>query len=175
MNSTSGTTNASNTLLLRRQLQELKKDPPESFSVGLIDDSNMFEWAVSIWGPDETLYEGAILKATLHFPPDFPLRPPKMKFKSEMWHPNIYKDGTVCISILHEPGEDVYGYEQADERWRPVLGVAAIIQSVLSMLTADQPNLESPANVDAAVQVRDDPKGYKRKVRRLAQKTLEEE
>ncbi len=34
MNSAGGGTNASNTLLLRRQLQELNKDPPESFSVG---------------------------------------------------------------------------------------------------------------------------------------------
>jgi ubiquitin-conjugating enzyme E2 G1 len=32
--------------------------------------------------------------------------PPKMIFLTEMWHPNIYTDGTVCISILHAPGED---------------------------------------------------------------------
>jgi len=32
----------------------------------------------------------------------------------------VYPDGGVCISILHEPGEDKYGYEDAAERWMPV-------------------------------------------------------
>ena len=32
--------------------------------------------------------------------------PPKMKFINEMWHPNIYPDGNICISILHKPGTD---------------------------------------------------------------------
>jgi ubiquitin-protein ligase len=32
--------------------------------------------------------------------------PPTMKFATEMWHPNIYPDGKVCISILHAPGVD---------------------------------------------------------------------
>ena len=106
-----------------------------------------------------------------------------MKFKTEMWHPNsnlcfrqlrpdrfvsfrpVYPDGTVCISILHPPGEDEFNkQESASERyperlrtafklpfarWRPILGVDAILLSVLSML--DQPNIDSPANVDAAV------------------------
>lgn len=75
--------------------------------------------------------------------------PPTMYFKSAMWHPNVYEDGKVCISILHNPGEDENAYESADERWRPILGVEAIIMSVISMLAS--PNDESPANIDAAV------------------------
>jgi ubiquitin-protein ligase len=39
--------------------------------------------------------------------------------------------------------------ESAIERWRPILGVEAIIVSVISMLS--DPNDESPANIDAAV------------------------
>ena len=61
----------------------------------------------------------------------------------------VEKDGTVCISILHEPGDDKYGYEPASERWLPIHTVETIIVSVISMLT--EPNDESPANVDAAV------------------------
>lgn len=38
--------------------------------------------------PPDSLYEGAFLRAVMTFPPDFPLRPPKMKFLTEMWHPN---------------------------------------------------------------------------------------
>jgi ubiquitin-protein ligase len=47
--------------------------------------------------------------AKLSFPQDYPLNPPKMKFSSEIFHPNIYPDGRVCISILHPPGNDPLG------------------------------------------------------------------
>jgi len=57
--------------------------------------------------------------------------------------------GEVCISILHEPGEDKYGYERPEERWLPVHTVETIMISVISLLT--DPNDESPANIDAAV------------------------
>ncbi len=66
-----------------------------------------------------------------------------------MYHPNVYVDGTVCISILHAPGEDKWGYEKASERWLPIHTVETILISVISMLSS--PNDESPANLDAAV------------------------
>lgn len=61
----------------------------------------------------------------------------------------VYTDGTVCISILHEPGEDKYGYEDPSERWLPVHTVETILLSVISMLSS--PNSDSPANIEAAV------------------------
>lgn len=63
----------------------------------------------------------------------------------------VYDDGTVCISILHPPGDDPVGYESAAERWSPVQSVEKIILSVVSMLA--EPNVESGANVDASVRV----------------------
>ena len=54
--------------LLRRQLVDLKKNPVEGFSAGLVDDNNLFEWDILIIGPPESLYEGGILKARLSFP-----------------------------------------------------------------------------------------------------------
>ncbi|KAI4877403.1 hypothetical protein NFI96_011703, partial [Prochilodus magdalenae] len=71
-----------------------------------------------------------------------------MKFITEIWHPNVDKNGDVCISILHEPGEDKYGYEKPEERWLPIHTVETIMISVISMLA--DPNGDSPANVDAA-------------------------
>ena len=62
---------------------------------------------------------------------------------------SVDKNGEVCVSILHEPGDDKYGYEKASERWLPVHTVETILISVISMLA--DPNDESPANVDAAV------------------------
>ena len=61
----------------------------------------------------------------------------------------VEKNGDVCISILHDPGEDKWGYERPEERWLPIHTVETIIVSVISMLA--DPNDESPANVDAAV------------------------
>jgi len=60
--------------------------------------------------------------------------------------------------------------ETADERWRPVLGIEAVILSVISML--NDPNIESPANLDASIEFRDNRKEYNKKVRRLAQDSV---
>jgi len=32
--------------------------------------------------------EGGFFKAHVNFPIEYPLRPPKMKFVTEIWHPN---------------------------------------------------------------------------------------
>ena len=152
---------------------ELNKNPIDLVSVGLTDDSDVYDWEVMIMGPDGTLYEGGFFKANLKFPKDFPNMPPEMKFTSEMWHPNVYEDGKVCISILHPPGEDAMNaQESAEERWRPILGVEQILISVISMLS--DPNDESPANIDAAVMWRNDRAAFKKKVRACVRKSQED-
>ena len=90
-----------------------------------------------------------------------------------VWMPNtlkVYPDGTVCISILHTPGDDPTMYEQASERWSPVQSVEKVILSVISMLAGQfaalflcppiyyvipEPNLESGANIDCCKLYRD--------------------
>lgn len=151
---------------------ELNKNPVEGFSAGLIDDNDIYQWEVLIIGPPDTLYEGGFFKAHLQFPKEYPLRPPRMKFITEIWHPNIEKNGNVCISILHEPGDDKWGYEKASERWLPVHTVETILISVISMLA--DPNDESPANVDAAKEWRESYAEFKRKVARCVRKSQEE-
>ncbi|RXM96575.1 Ubiquitin-conjugating enzyme E2 G1 [Acipenser ruthenus] len=133
--------------ILSSLIAELNKNPVEGFSAGLIDDNDIYKWEVVIIGPQDTLFEGGFFKAYLTFPYDYPLRPPKMKFITELWHPNVAKNGDVCISILHEPGEDKFGYEKPEERWLPIHTVETIMISVISMLA--DPNSDSPANVDA--------------------------
>jgi ubiquitin-conjugating enzyme E2 G1 len=157
-------------LLLRKQLKELQKNPVEGFSAGLEDD-NIFKWQVVIVGPPDTLYEGGFFNCTLEFPPEYPELPPVMRFQTEIWHPNVYPDGKVCISILHPPGDDEWGYERASERWLPIHTVETILISVISMLS--DPNDESPANLEAAKQWREDKAGFKRKVQRCVRKSQE--
>lgn len=115
--------------------------------------------------------EGGFFKARLSFTANYPLMPPALRFNSDMWHPNVFTDGTVCISILHEPGEDKYGYERPEERWLPVHTVETIMLSVISMLSS--PNLESPANPEAAKEYRDHPDLFKRKVQRVVRLSQE--
>ena len=128
---------------------DLNKNPIEGFSAGLKDEDNPLVWEIMIMGPPETPYDGGFFRSEMIFPADYPNLPPKLKFVSEFYHPNVYPDGTVCISILHPPGEDAFGYEAANERWLPIHTVESILVSVLSMISS--PNIESPANIDAGV------------------------
>lgn len=75
----------------------------------------------------------------------------------------VYPNGTVCISILHPPGDDPNHYEKASERWSPIQSVEKILISVMSMLA--EPNDESPANVDAARMWRERRGEYEKVVR----------
>ncbi|KAL5478850.1 UBC15 [Sanghuangporus weigelae] len=158
--------------LLKRELKELTQHPIEGFSAGLIKD-DLLQWRVVIIGQPDTLYSEGFFVADLIFTENYPNEPPTMKFITPMWHPNIYQDGRVCISILHPPGEDQYGYEDAGERWLPVHTVSSIMLSVISLLSSDIPNTDSPANVDAAKEVRENLPAYQKKVRRLAQRSVD--
>ena len=71
-------------------------------------------------GPPDTLFEGGFFRAKLEFPSNFPSMPPKMTFLSEMWHPNVYPNGVVCISILHPPGEDLRRPQLLNQELQPV-------------------------------------------------------
>ena len=44
-----------------------------------MNDNDLYLWEILIIGPVDTLYEGGFFKATLHFSPDYPIKPPKMK------------------------------------------------------------------------------------------------
>ncbi|KAK7206332.1 ubiquitin-conjugating enzyme/RWD-like protein [Myxozyma melibiosi] len=158
---------------IRRLMTEYKQlinDGPDGISAGPIDEDNFFEWECLIQGPEDTPFEGGVFPATLTFPKDYPLSPPTMKFTCEMFHPNVYKDGTVCISILHPPGDDPNMYESASERWSPIQSVEKILISVMSMLA--EPNDESGANIDACKVWRNDRAEYGRIVKANVRKTL---
>ncbi|XP_047702818.1 ubiquitin-conjugating enzyme E2 G2 isoform X1 [Prionailurus viverrinus] len=149
---------------------QLTLNPPEGIVAGPMNEENFFEWEALIMGPEDTCFEFGVFPAILSFPLDYPLSPPKMRFTCEMFHPNIYPDGRVCISILHAPGDDPMGYESSAERWSPVQSVEKILLSVVSMLA--EPNDESGANVDASKMWRDDREQFCRVARQLAQKSL---
>jgi ubiquitin-conjugating enzyme E2 R len=137
---------------LQLELKKINDEPVEGFQVRLANDDNIFEWQVAIFGPPGTLYEGGYFKALMKFPHDYPYSPPTVKFLTKMWHPNIYENGEVCISILHPPVDDPQSGELPSERWNPTQNVRTILLSIISLL--NEPNTFSPANVDASVAFR---------------------
>nr|CAD2181928.1 unnamed protein product [Meloidogyne enterolobii] len=136
---------------LQQELVDVTDNPIEGIKVHSVAE-NIFIWKVAIFGAPGTIYQGGYFKATLKFPPKYPFEPPSMRFDNPIFHPNVYKDGRVCISILHPPGQDKLSGESAAERWNPAHGVRSILLSVISML--NEPNISSPANVDASVSYR---------------------
>lgn len=136
---------------LQLELKKLSDEPVEGFQV-LANDENIFEWQVAIFGPPGTLYEGGYFKAQMKFPSDYPYSPPAVRFLTKMWHPNVYENGEVCISILHPPVDDPQSGELPSERWNPTQNVRTILLSIISLL--NEPNTFSPANVDASVAYR---------------------
>ena len=134
---------------LQMELKSLQKEPVEGFRVSLREDTNLHEWEVALFGAPGTLYEGGYFKALLRFPQDYPYSPPSMRFTSKVWHPNVYENGDLCISILHPPIDDPQSGELPCERWNPTQSVRTILLSVISLL--NEPNTSSPANVDASV------------------------
>ena len=101
-----GGSNKQAQLILAKQLKDCQNNDSLGASIGLEKDDDMFLWNIMFEGPEDTLYEGGYFKAQLKFPQDYPMSPPKMKFITTMWHPNIHDNGEVCISILHDPGTD---------------------------------------------------------------------
>jgi len=125
-----------------------------------LDNDDIFKWNVAliILNPD-SLYYGGYFKASMTFPKNFPYSPPEFRFLRPLYHPNIYPDGRLCISILHNPGEDQMSGELAAERWSPAQRVETVLVSILSLL--DDAEVSSPANVDAGVMLRQNPRKYK--------------
>lgn len=156
--------NPSSAAILMKQYRELtnpKRSIP-SFHISLIDD-DIYHWSVGVMIlSEDSPYHGGYFKAQMDFPFDYPYSPPKFRFTPAIFHPNVYRDGNTCISILHRSGDTASG-EPDGETWNPVQTVESVLISIVSLLT--DPNINSPANVDAAVAWRKNREAYNRQVR----------
>lgn len=97
---------------------------------------NIMEWKLKIKGPSDSPYEKGIFDMLIRFDSDYPFKPPSVKFMKAIYHPNIYRDGKICIDIL-QPHE-----------WASTQTVRTIMLSIVSLLC--DPNPASPANREAA-------------------------
>jgi len=148
-------------IALLKEFKVLSKEPWTH--IELVND-NIYVWKVAliVTNPD-SLYHGGYFVAKMTFPNNYPYSPPDFRFKNPLYHPNVYPDGRLCISILHAPGDDEMSGESAAIRWSPAQRVESVLLSVLSLL--DDANIDSPANVDASVMFRDRKDEYVEMVR----------
>lgn len=160
----------------QRLLNEYKGFSKEKWVNIELDKDNIFKWSISLIVVNpESVFDGAYLKAEMGFTDKYPYAPPTFKFLQSIYHPNIYPDGKVCISILHAAGEDEQSGELACERWSSIQSVESVLRSILLLL--DDPEITSPANVDASVMYRDDRAAYREKASetvRISQKGIPE-
>lgn len=70
-------------------------------------------------GPPESPYQGGVFFLTIHFPTDYPFKPPKVAFTTRIYHPNINSNGSICLDILRS-------------QWSPALTISKGIPSPTS-------------------------------------------
>lgn len=64
---------------LMLELKSLQEEPVEGFRITLVDESDLYNWEVAIFGPPNTLYEGGYFKVPLPPPrAGFPRRRPPL-------------------------------------------------------------------------------------------------
>lgn len=98
-------------------------------------DSNARLFSVVITGPEESPYASGHFKLELFLPEDYPMAPPKVRFLTRIYHPNIDRLGRICLDILKD-------------KWSPALQIRTVLLSIQALLSA--PNPDDPLNNEAA-------------------------
>ena len=118
-----------------KETRMLLKNPPPGIS-GSPDENNYRYFHALIEGPQGTPYEGGLFKVELFLPEDYPAKPPKARFLTKIYHPNIDKLGRICLDILKE------------DHWTPALNIVSLLQSIQSLLS--DPNPDDPLDTQIA-------------------------
>lgn len=116
-----------------KEMSELANDPPEGIRV-IINDQDITDIQALIEGPAGTPYAGGYFKVKLALGKDFPQGPPKAFFLTKIFHPNVAKNGEICVNTLKKD-------------WKSDLGIKHILLTVKCLLIV--PNAESALNEEA--------------------------
>ncbi|XP_007478394.1 ubiquitin-conjugating enzyme E2 D1 isoform X1 [Monodelphis domestica] len=139
---------------IQKELSDLQRDPPAHCSAGPVGD-DLFHWQATIMGPPDSAYQGGVFFLTVHFPTDYPFKPPKIAFTTKIYHPNINSNGSICLDILRS-------------QWSPALTVSKVLLSICSLLC--DPNPDDPLVPDIAQIYKSDKEKYNRHAREWTQK-----
>jgi ubiquitin-conjugating enzyme E2 D/E len=111
---------------IQKELAEISLDPPSNCSAGPKGD-NLYEWVSTIMGPSGSPYHGGVFFLDINFPTDYPFKPPKVMFRTRIYHCNINNNGQICLDILKE-------------NWSPALTISKVLLSICSLLTDANPH-----------------------------------
>ncbi|CAO2651126.1 Nn.00g094230.m01.CDS01 [Neocucurbitaria sp. VM-36] len=117
-----------------KETERLVNEPVQGISATPHDD-NLRYFDVTIDGPSQSPYEGGVFKLELFLPDDYPMTPPKVRFLTKIYHPNIDRLGRICLDVLKS-------------NWSPALQIRTILLSIQALLGA--PNPDDPLANDVA-------------------------
>lgn len=126
-----------------KETQNLQKDPVSGIFADP-SETNARHFNVKITGPPGTPYEGGFFACELFLPEEYPMCPPKVLFRTKIYHPNIDKLGRICLDILKD-------------KWSPALQIRSVLLSIQALM-ADY-NLDDPLDEAVADHYKSDVKG----------------
>lgn len=122
---------------LIKDIKQMKNDPIDGIYY-THDEANILQGYALIIGPADTPYEGGYYLFMFEFPSDYPYSPPKLKYCTNdgntRMHPNLYKNGKVCLSILNTWNGD---------SWTGCQSISSVLLTIRSIMTTD-PLLHEP-------------------------------
>ncbi|MBA0744379.1 hypothetical protein Gogos_007006 [Gossypium gossypioides] len=121
---------------ISKELKQIQENPPEFFSLAP-ENQGMFTWQATMMGPRDSPYEGGTFELIIDIPGDYPFKPPKVAFRTKIYHPNIDSNGgSIGIDILK------------DKNWTPAHNITEVLLSIY--LTLGYPQLNSPLEENTA-------------------------
>ena len=112
---------------IKKEYQDLQKEKNSNVQVKLVNN-DIRHWKGRIKGPIDTCYQGGIFDVDIVIPDDYPFKPPKMKFDTKIWHPNISSvTGAICLDILKN-------------EWTPALTIRTALISLQALMCEPVPN-----------------------------------
>ncbi|KAI0946844.1 Ubiquitin-conjugating enzyme E2 35 [Taiwanofungus camphoratus] len=117
-----------------KETERLVADPAPGISAAPHED-NLRYFDVTIQGPDGSPFQNGVFRLELFLPEEYPMSPPKVRFLTKIYHPNIDKLGRICLDILKD-------------KWSPALQIRTVLLSIQALLSA--PNPDDPLATDVA-------------------------
>lgn len=119
------------TARLAKELPQLSTNPPVGISCWPKDESRLDILEANITGPENTPYANGIFKLELEIPDRYPFEPPKVRFVTPVYHPNIDNGGRICLDLLKPLPKG---------SWKPMHNIAAVLTSIQQLLGEANPD-----------------------------------
>uniref|UniRef100_A0A1A8MPG7 Ubiquitin-conjugating enzyme E2 T n=2 Tax=Nothobranchius TaxID=28779 RepID=A0A1A8MPG7_9TELE len=142
---------------LKRELQMLSTEPPPGITCWQTED-RIDDLRAQIVGGTGTPYEGGVFSLEVKIPERYPFEPPKMRFLTPIYHPNIDTSGRICHDALKLPPKGA---------WKPSLNISTVLTSIQLLMA--EPNPDDPLMADISSEFKYNKHVFVEKARRWTQ------